>query len=373
MKQDCTVSQSTADETKRFQTSENNDFPEGTHVSEPDEMTGSAIKKCPLVNKEAESETDNCTSWSYLFVHNQKVKSIEEQLKKDGRTHFVHKTIKYVPRHRNRSGMREVETPSVSGLIFLQGDPKKLQDYLDRNVNSYKLCKNCSTGKVATIPCNQMEPFMRVAETEPERLRFLLRPFVYYSKNRTLLRIVTGEYAGLEGYVIRIARDRKLVMDVGGMAVAISGVHAERFEEVNKNEADKKERTLYYHRNLHERHAFIDRYFHRVKSAQEVSAQVENIEILRLQTLADVRDKKLDLKDAFATFCFIIEEINYYYAPFVDTSGSYLQPIFQAGRAVMEEIEHAIAQLKTTDMELHNRCESEFEALQNNYGYLFEF
>ena len=373
MKQDCTVSQSTADETKRFQTSENNEFPEGTHVSEPDEMTGSAIKKCQLVNKEAESETDNCTSWSYLFVHNQKVKSIEEQLKKDGRTHFVHKTIKYVPRHRNRSGMREVETPSVSGLIFLQGDPKKIQDYLDRNVNSYKLCKNCSTGKVATIPCNQMEPFMRVAETEPERLRFLLRPFVYYSKNRTLLRIVTGEYAGLEGYVIRIARDRKLVMDVGGMAVAISGVHAERFEEVNKNEADKKERTLYYHRNLHERHAFIDRYFHRVKSILEVSAQVENINILRIQTLADVHDRKLDLKDAFATFCFIIEEINYYYAPFVDTSGSYLQPIFQAGRAVMEEIEHAIAQFKTTDIELHNRCESEYEALQANYGYLFEF
>lgn len=178
MKQDCTVSQSTADETKRFQTSESNEFPEGTHVSEPGEMTGSAIKKCSQVNKETETEKesisvvipnnddkDNCTSWSYLFVHNQKVKSIEEQLKKDGITHFVHKTIKYVPRHRNRGGMREVETPSVSGLIFLQGNPEILQDYLDKNIKPYKLCKNCSTGKVATIPCNQMEPFMRVAET----------------------------------------------------------------------------------------------------------------------------------------------------------------------------------------------------------------
>lgn len=324
MKQDCTVSQSTADEIKSFQATESKGFPEGTHVSEPDELTGSAIKKCSQVNKETETEKenesilevvpsnddkDNCTSWSYLFVHNQKVKSIEEQLKKDGVTHFVHKTIKYVPRHRNRGGMREVETPSVSGLIFLQGNPEILQDYLDKNIKPYKLCKNCSTGKVATIPCNQMEPFMRVAETEPERLRFLLRPFVYYSKNRTLLRIVTGEYAGLEGYVIRIARDRKLVMDVGGMAVALSGVHAERFEEVNKNEADKKERELFYKRNLHERNAFIDRYFHQVKTAQEVSAQVENIEILRLQTLADVRDKKLDLKDAYDTFYFMIEEI----------------------------------------------------------------
>ena len=385
MKQDCTVSQSTADETKRFQTSENNEFPEGTHVSELDEMTGSAIKKCSQVNKETETEKesisvvvpnnddkDNCTSWSYLFVHNQKVKSIEEQLKKDGVTHFVHKTIKYVPRHRNRGGMREVEIPSVSGLIFLQGDPETLQDYLDKNIKPYKLCKNCSTGKVATIPCNQMEPFMRVAETEPERLRFLLRPFVYYSKNRTLLRIVTGEYAGLEGYVIRIARDRKLVMDVGGMAVALSGVHAERFEEVNKNEADKKERELFYKRNLHERNAFIDRYFHQVKTAQEVSAQVENIEILRLQTLADVRDKKLDLKDAYDTFYFMIEEIGYYYAPFIDYFKDELRPIFEAGRTVKEEIEKAIKMFKNSDKELHNRCETEFEALQNNYGYLFE-
>ena len=387
MEQDCTVSQSTADETKRFQTSENNEFPEGTHVSEPDDMTGSAIKKCPQVNKETETEKenesipevvpsnddkDNCTSWSYLFVHNQKVKSIEEQLKKDGVTHFVHKTIKYVPRHRNRGGMREVETPSVSGLIFFQGDPETLQDYLDKNIKPYKLCKNCSTGKVATIPCNQMEPFMRVAETEPERLRFLLRPFIYYSKNRTLLRIVTGEYAGLEGYVIRIARDRKLVMDVGGMAVALSGVHAERFEEVNKNEADKKERELFYKRNLHERNAFIDRYFHQVKTAQEVSAQVENIEILRLQTLADVRDKKLDMKDAYDTFYFMIEEIGYYYAPFIDYFKDELRPIFEAGRTVKEEIEKVIKIFKDSDKELHNRCETEFEALQNNYGYLFE-
>ena len=387
MKQDCTVSQSTADEIKSFQTTESKGFPEGTHVSEPDELTGSAIKKCSQVNKETETEKekesisevvpsnddkDNCTSWSYLFVHNQKVKSIEEQLKKDGVTHFVHKTIKYVPRHRNRGGMREVETPSVSGLIFLQGDPETLQDYLNKNVNSYKLCKNCSTGKVATIPCNQMEPFMRVAETEPERLRFLLRPFIYYSKNRTLLRIVTGEYAGLEGYVIRIARDRKLVMDVGGMAVALSGVHAERFEEVNKNEADKKERELFYKRNLHERNAFIDRYFHQVKTAQEVSAQVENIEILRLQTLADVRDKKLDLKDAYDTFYFMIEEIGYYYAPFIDYFKDELRPIFEAGRTVMQEIENIIAMFQNINMQLHNRYATEYEELQAHYGYLFE-
>ena len=403
MEQDCTVSQSTADEIKSFQATESKGFPEGTHVSEPDEMTGSVVEKCTEVksskteertekheltsatqmgsdSKHPEKEDTNNegekyepVSWCYLFVHHKKVKAFEEQLEKDKLTYFVHKTIKYVPRHRNRGGMREVEKPTVSGLIFIQGDSEKIQDYLNEKMSPHKLCKNCSTGEVATIPCNQMEPFMRVAETEPERLRFLLRPFVYYSKNRTLLRIVTGDYAGLEGYVIRIARDRKLVMDVGGMAVAVAGIHAERFEEVHKNEADKIERATFYKRNLHERNAFIDRYFHQVKTAQEVAAQVENIDILRIQTIKDVESKKLDLKDAFNTFYFMIEEIGYYYAPFIDYFKDEFRPIFEAGRTVIEEMENTVSKFKESeDQELYQRSETELEELKTQYGYLFE-
>ena len=367
MKQDCTVSHSTADERKGHHTMEAQEFLKGTNVSEPDDKSGPEIKKYPL------GKQDDCTTWSYLFVHNQKVKSIEEMLGKDGIPHFIHKTIKYVPRHRNSGQVQQVEKPSVSGLIFLQGSPKSLQAYLDEKLSPHRLCKDYSTGRVATIPSNQMEPFMRVAETEPDRLRFLLRPFVYYSKNRTLLRIVTGPYAGLEGYVIRIARDRKLVMDIGGMAVAISGVHAERFEEVNKNEEDKTSRETFYKRNLHERNAFIDCYFHRVKTTQEVAAQAENIDILRLQTLTDVRDKKLDVKDAYDTFYFMIEEIGYYYAPFVVQLKNTLSPIFDAGKAVMTEIDHVIDYYrKSKKQDICHRLEAEYEALRTNYGYLFE-
>ena len=100
---------------------------------------------------------------------------------------------------------------------------------------------------------------MRIAETDPARIRFLLRPFDYYAQNRTLLRITTGEYAGLEGSVIRIARDRKLVMDVGGMSIAISGIHAERFEEVDKSPVAPSSAPAFYQRNLHERNAIDDR------------------------------------------------------------------------------------------------------------------
>lgn len=376
MKQDCTSSPSTADETKRLQPVESNAFPEGIHLSEPEKPSGPAMKKCAeskpatVDSRRKKDATDTtCTSWSYLFVHNRKVKSIEQQLQQDGIPHFVHKTIKYQPRRSNHGGMRQVEAPSVSGLIFLQGSPRQLQAYLDEHLPMHKLCKNCSTGRVATIPCNQMEPFMRVSETEPDRLRFLLRPFVYYAQNRTLLRIVSGDYAGLEGYVIRIARDRRLVMDVGGMAVAISNVHAERFEEVDKN-GDAKNRATFYKRNLHERHAFIDTFFHQVKTAQEVAAQTENIKMLLRQTHADVLSKRLDIKDAFSTFYFMIEEIGYYYAPFLDYVKDDLQPIIDAGRKVMQEIARIASTFKDEDQ--RQRYEAEYEELRTNYGYVFD-
>lgn len=365
MTQDCSDSHSTAGGTGSLQQSEGDSTLEGKHVLGPDHAAGPEVKLCP-------SAKPHDTAWCYLFVHHRKVKAFEERLLEDGVTHFIHRTVKYVPRHKDRDsgGVRKVESPSVSGLVFLQGSPKKLQAYLNANMQSYMLCKDCSTGKPATIPCGQMEPFMRLSETDPERLRFLLHPFLYYSKNRTLLRITTGDYAGLEGYVIRIARDRRLVMDVGGMAVAISGIHAERFEEVNKEESDRHGRDTFYKRTLHERNAFIDRYFHPVKSSQEAQAQAEDIDILLNQTLADVRNGKLDTKDAYDTFRFMIEEIGYYYAPFADRLGGTLLPVFQSGKKVMEEIANIVSELDV-DSDLRRHCETQYEELGLKYGHLF--
>ena len=39
----------------------------------------------------------------------------------------------------------------------------------------------------------------------------------------------------------------------------------------------------------------------------------------------------------------------------------------------MEELQNVITKFKNSNKELHDRCETEFEALQTNYGYLFEF
>ena len=55
---------------------------------------------------------------------------------------------------------------------------------------------------------------------------------VKFAKDHVKLRVLTGLFKGLEGYIVRIDRDRQLVMEFAGYAVAIRGVHNEDFEVV---------------------------------------------------------------------------------------------------------------------------------------------
>lgn len=204
-------------------------FPKGIDITRPIGTIGQEMEKRACA-KADDKTTDNET-WSYLFIHNSKVSAFIERLESDGIRHFVHKSMKYQRRKHTR-GIQTIERPTISGLIFLQGTVQSLQQYLDTEFPGHHLVNNCSTHRPAVIPDTVMRPFMRVLTISPERVRFLLHPFKYYAGGNTKLRLTSGFLAGLEGYVIRIDRDRRLVMDVGGMGVAISGVHCETFEVV---------------------------------------------------------------------------------------------------------------------------------------------
>lgn len=124
--------------------------------------------------------------------------------------------------------------PTISGLIFIQGKTKVIRKYLWERFPQYHLVNDCSTRKAAVIPDSVMQPFMRIAGTDPSRIRFLVNPLTHYAEGNTLVEIMTGPLAGLQGYIIRIDRDRKLVIGVGDMTVAIGGVHKENFEKVEE-------------------------------------------------------------------------------------------------------------------------------------------
>ena len=66
-----------------------------------------------------------------------------------------------------------------------------------------------------------------------------------------------------------------------------------------------------------------------------------------------------------------IEEIGYYYAPFLDHFKDNLLPILEAGKKVFQELSHLISTLPATD-DSRQRSESAYDELRTNYGYLFE-
>lgn len=187
--------------------------------------------------------------WSYLFIRKRDAEYFSLKAETEGgfRT-FIHRTIvtdasgksaKGKPNDsaQDRAGTTATATegrPTISGLIFIQGKTKVIRKYLWERFPQYHLVNDCSTRKAAVIPDSVMQPFMRIANTDPSRIRFLVNPLTHYAEGNTLVEIMTGPLAGLQGYIIRIDRDRKLVIGVGDMTVAIGGVHKENFEKVEE-------------------------------------------------------------------------------------------------------------------------------------------
>ena len=208
----------------------------GTHSTADNciNISGRDSDTCPKGEKHAD--------WCYFFTHHTKVEPIVKVINKNSpyRT-FVHTFTKEVYKDGKR---QDKEFQTISGLVFIQGSPDVLSNYFKNEFgNDLYLARNCSTHRIAIISDDVMEPFMQLMKTDPSRIRFMLNPISHYridknnGKPHPLLRITSGLLKGFEGYVIRINRDRRLVMAIGDMTVAISGIHKENFENVNDYES----------------------------------------------------------------------------------------------------------------------------------------
>lgn len=180
---------------------------------------------------------DAASSWCYLFIRRSRTKYIIEKLQ-DRFEIFVHKTVIHT---KGKTKVTENLRPTISGLVFVHGRSDMVQSYLNENFQGLYLVKDCSTGKPAVIKDRVMSSFMQVSQINPNRLRFMPHAFDYYSTGHTLVRVVSGVLSGLEGYIVRISRDKCLVTSMGGMTVAIGGVCKETFENVEEYIRQRRE------------------------------------------------------------------------------------------------------------------------------------
>lgn len=183
------------------------------------------------------AETEDASPWCYLFIHHARVDALCKGIEKQFPV-FVHKSITY---RREDNRIWQKEKPTVSGLVFIQGPGRDIQDFLTANFPGLSLARDCSTYQIAVIPDSTMQPFMQVSEVAPTRIRFMPHTLGYYSGGNPLIRITSGLLSGLEGYRIRIARDKCLVTSIGGMTVAIGGIHRDCFENMDEYVRQRRE------------------------------------------------------------------------------------------------------------------------------------
>lgn len=347
--------------------------------------------------------------WSYLFIRKRDAEYFSLKAETEGgfRT-FIHRTIvtdasgkstKGKPNGsaQDRDGTTATATegrPTISGLIFIQGKTKVIRKYLWERFPQYHLVNDCSTRKAAVIPDSVMQPFMRIANTDPSRIRFLVNPLTHYAEGNTLVEIMTGPLAGLQGYIIRIDRDRKLVIGVGDMTVAIGGVHKENFEKVEEVaravNTRQRARRQAEQRRLRERieanvnadvalqppdprlltpiQQKVDTAFFTPETFNDILVITTNIELWteRARRLIQAGN----LADASEILTFLLEEIGYWFTNIYKKKSIDLTPVRKAGNKAYKT---ALTILDNKHLPERTRqdLETNLDSQMLRHGYIF--
>lgn len=346
--------------------------------------------------------------WSYLFIRKRDAEYFSLKAETEGgfRT-FIHRTIitdesgkptKGKPngsaQDREASNGATEGRPTISGLIFIQGKTKVIRKYLWERFPQYHLVNDCSTRKAAVIPDSVMQPFMRIANTDPSRIRFLVNPLTHYAEGNTLIEIMTGPLSGLQGYIIRIDRDRKLVIGVGDMTVAIGGVHKENFEKVEEVaravNIRQRVRRQAEQRRLRERieanvnadvasqppdprlltpiQQKVDTAFFTPETFNDILVITTNIELWteRARRLIQAGN----LADASEILTFLLEEIGYWFTNIYKKKSIDLTPVKKAGNKAYKT---ALTILDNKHLPERTRqdLETNLDSQMLRHGYLF--
>ncbi|WP_321332870.1 UpxY family transcription antiterminator [uncultured Bacteroides sp.] len=130
---------------------------------------------------------------------------------------------------------KRIKVPYIHNMVFVNIARNILDSFIaqsDFNCPVSYMKKNNSNEPII-IPQQEMNNFMLVAGCNQENLIFLNDGIEKFAQSDQV-RVIGGLLEGLEGYVVRIRRDRKVVVSLQGVvAVAISGIHPSLLEKIH--------------------------------------------------------------------------------------------------------------------------------------------
>lgn len=119
--------------------------------------------------------------------------------------------------------MVEYTKPILNNLIFIQSDGN-ITDVI-RDIDGLKAPYiNCTTRKPATVSDKELQRFRWLLEAHSLQAEYLSDPYRKFEKYPRV-RVRAGEFEGLEGRVVRMRKDRKLIISLDNIAIALTGIH----------------------------------------------------------------------------------------------------------------------------------------------------
>lgn len=144
----------------------------------------------------------------------------------------------FIPMHAVRKRLagrsKIVLEPAIRNIIFVHAEPQDVQEAKSRLPYLQYMISRIDGSKIV-VPDAQMDDFIAVCGTCDERLRF----YADGELNLTLgqrVRITAGEFAGVEGTLMRIqgARDKRVVVSVDGiMSVSLMSLPPSQVEPLS--------------------------------------------------------------------------------------------------------------------------------------------
>ncbi len=131
-----------------------------------------------------------------------------------------------------RNGKRiEVERPVVSSIVFIRADERTCLSLPADYFLKLNYLRSRETGRLLVIPDKQMEDFKFLLDFSEEAVQVMNVTL----KRGDRVRVIKGEFAGVEGELVRIQGHKRVVVRLEGLfslaTTYIPGSFLERIEE----------------------------------------------------------------------------------------------------------------------------------------------
>ncbi|MBP5626509.1 MAG: UpxY family transcription antiterminator [Bacteroidales bacterium] len=167
--------------------------------------------------------------WYALKVFYNRVVYLRSLLPESVETYLPLQTVEEY----DRGQLKYVEKQLIPSLLFVRCSEDWLVKFKHDHNGDFMYYAAPESSKPGAIPDNEMRSFILVTSADAGRdvKYFGADAPEYHTGDR--VRVTGGIYAGAEGYIKRIKKDRKLIVSVTGVAVvAVSYIHPDFLEKI---------------------------------------------------------------------------------------------------------------------------------------------